>query len=78
MSAYSEDQILDLIRRAYPYLSDDYVRENLAIMRSAKKRYDSRKSHVHQQADWNDVEEHAWRLNERLNVLSAGLPRPES
>jgi len=78
MSAYSEDQILDLIRRAYPYLSDDYVRENLAIMRSAKKRYDSRKSPVHQQADWNDVEEHAWRLDERLKVLSAGLPRPES
>ena len=78
MSAYSEDQILDLIRRAYPYLSDDYVRENLAIMRSAKKRYDSRKSPVHQQADWNDVEEHAWRLEDRLKVLSAGRPRPES
>ncbi len=32
MSAYSEDQIRDLIQRAYPYHSDDYVKENLGIL----------------------------------------------
>ena len=77
MRTYSEEQIRDIIRRASLYAGDDYIREHLANLRSSKKRYESRKSPLHQHADWDEVEDYAYRLEMRVTVLLATRSRPE-
>ena len=74
MSTYSEEQIRDLIGRA-SFLTDDYVREHLAYLRSSLKKYGSRKSPRHQVSDWSEVEDYADRIETRLVVLSKGVSK---